>query len=101
MWTEGCRHPHSLTSTHCMLYYIAMLICNIYHMVGRSIADISLTRGTIFTEARSTKVGYRGYGPPYHTIYDILYGECTADKPFCVRRLNIFEKTPLFTWRLL
>ena len=34
---------------------------------------------------------YRGYGPTYHTIYDISYGECAIDEPFCVRQLNIFE----------
>ena len=43
----------------------------------------------------------KGYGPTYHTIYDISYGEFATDKPFCVRRPNIFETTPFFTQRLI
>ena len=61
-------------------------------MVGRSIADIYPTRGAIFTEAQSMPlIGYRSYGPPYHSIYDILYGECATDERFCVRRQNILK----------
>ena len=79
---------------------LSIYLCIIYSTVGRSIANI-LDRGTIFTEAQSAegnmpsiKVRYRGYGPTYRTICDILYGECATDEPFCVRRLNIFEKKP-------
>ena len=44
---------------------------------------------------------HKGYGPTYHTIYDVSYGEFATDKPFCVRRSNIFETTPFFTRRLI
>ena len=41
------------------------------------------------------------HGPPYHIIYDISYGECATDKPFCERRPNIFETMPFLgrLWR--
>ena len=42
----------------------------------------------------AAEVGYRGYGPTYRTVYNISYGECRTDEPFCVRRLNISEATP-------
>ena len=45
--------------------YTTVYICNIYSMVGRSIADIYML----------TKVGYRGYGLTNHATYNILYGE--------------------------
>ena len=44
---------------------------------------------------------YRGFGPPYHTIYVIAYGECATDEPFCGRRPISFKKTPFFTQRLI
>ena len=62
-------------------------LCNIYSMVGRSIADI-YDQGVILIEVRRAKVNmlaeveYIGYGPPYRTIYNILYGECATDEPF-------------------
>ena len=46
------------------------------------------------------RVGYRGYGSTYQTINYMTYhnyGECATDEPFCVRRPNIFKKTPFFT----
>ena len=51
----------------------SFLLCNIYRLVGRSIADISDLRRHIYRGAKrhgkyATEVGYRGYGPPYHTI---------------------------------
>ena len=64
-----------------------MSLCNIYCTVRRSIADIC-DRGVIFTEALSAKVnmfaevGYRGYGPTYHAIFSILYGERATGEPF-------------------
>ena len=53
--------------------------CNIYHMVERSTADISDPRRHIHRDVKhqakyAAEVGYRGYGPPYHTIYNISYG---------------------------
>ena len=66
-----------------------------YSMVGRSIADISDPRHHIYQGAKRlgkyAKVKYRGYGPTYHTIYDISYGECITDEPFCVRWLKFFK----------
>lgn len=56
-------------------------------MVGGSIVNI-YNCGTIFTEAQSAKVNmsaeviYRGYGPEYHTKYNLLYSKCATDKPF-------------------
>ena len=41
-------------------------------------------RALIFTEAQSAEVNmsaevvYIGYGPPYRTTYNILYGECAT-----------------------
>ena len=75
-------------------------------MVGRFIADISDPRCHIYRGAKlrgkyAAEVGYRGYGPTYHTIYGISYGECTTDEPFCMRWLNILEKMPFFTRRLI
>ena len=40
----------------------------------------------------AAEVGYRGYGPTYHTIYDISYGECATDEPFCMRRPNSLKR---------
>ena len=63
--------------------HASRVLSNIYSTVGRSIGDI-YDRSAIFTEARSAEVNmsaevvYRGYGPTYRTIYNILYGECTA-----------------------
>ena len=56
-------------------------------MVGRSIADIFNPRRHIHWGANhrgkyTTKVGYKGYGLTYHTICDIMYGECATDEPF-------------------
>ena len=111
--TKQCRQEQGMSymcnneavSMHvciCTIHYVLYL----YSMVGRSIADISDPRHHIYwgTKRRGTyaaKAGYRGYGPTYHTIYDILYGECATDDPFCVRQPNIFEKTPFFTQRLI
>ena len=58
-------------------------------MVGRSIADM-YDQGAIFTETQSFKVNmntrsYIGYGPTYHTTYNILYSECATDEPFAWR----------------
>ena len=36
------------------------------------------------------------HGPTYHAIYDISYGECATNEPFCVR-----WPTPFFTQRLI
>ena len=60
-------------------------------MVRRSVTDISDSRRHIYQSAKhqgkyAAEVGYRGYGPPYHTMYVISYGECATDKPFCVRQ---------------
>ena len=60
-------------------------------MVGRSIANIAIQPEApcIYGGAKcrgkyATKVRYRGYGLTYHTIiYDISYGECATDEPFC------------------
>ena len=81
----------------------------LYSMVGRSIANIAIQPEApcIYGGAKcrgkyATKVRYRGYGLTYHTIiYDISYGECATDEPFCVRLLNILEIMPFFTWRLV
>ena len=75
-------------------------ICNTYSTVGRSIANI-LDRGAKCRGKYAAKVRYRGYGPTYHTICDILFGECATDEPFCVRWQNIFKTTPFFTQRSL
>ena len=46
------------------------------------------TRGDIFTSVLCAEVNmspwvvYRGYGPTYHIIYTIYYGECATDEPF-------------------
>ena len=77
---DHVQHVHTYT-----IAYIGYLvgICNIYSMVGRSIADI-YDRGVIFTEARSAEVnmlaevGYRGYGLTYRATYNILYGKCAT-----------------------
>ena len=37
---------------------------------------------------------------PYY-IYDLLYGDCTTDKPFCVRWPNTFKTPPVFSRRLI
>ena len=71
-------------------------------MVGRTIADISNPRPHIYRGAQcrgkyAAEVGHGGYGLTYHTIYDILYGECATDEPFCVRQPSIFETMPFFT----
>ena len=86
-----------------LLYLSALLlICIIYRMVGRSIADVSDSRchihwGTKRRGNYAVEVGYRGYGLTYHTIYDISYCECATDEPFCVRCPNVFKMTPFFT----
>ena len=72
---------------------IPTMLCNIYRIVGRSIADIYPTRGKYAAEVR-----YRG--PPYHTIYVISYGECVTDEPYCMRWPNSFKKMRLYTRRL-
>ena len=73
-------------------------ICNTYSTVGRSIANI-LDRGAKCRGKYAAKVRYRGYGPTYHTICDVLFGESATDEPFCVRWQNIFKTTPFFTRR--
>ena len=61
-------------------------------MVGRSIADM-YDQGAICTEVQSFKVNrntrsYIGYGPAYHTTYNILYSECATDEPYaCMKML--------------
>ena len=57
-------------------------------MVGRSIAEISDSRHHIYRGVKrpgkyAAEIGYRGYGPTYRTIYDISYGECATDEPYC------------------
>ena len=66
-------------------------------MVGRSVTDISDPRRHIYRSAKhqskyAAEVGYRSYGLPYHTVYVISYGECAADKPFCVRQPSSLKK---------
>ena len=77
-----------------------LTLCNIYSMVERSIANIS-DLGTIFTEAQSTEVRYRGYGPTYRTIYNVSPGECATDEPFHVRQQSISKTTPFSLGGLL
>ena len=109
---QGLQRYQELFIYLFMVYIATCTVCIRYRMLGRSIANISdliqqqyPTQGAIFTEARcrgkyAAEVGYRGYGPTYHTIYDLSYGEC-ATNFFCMRRLNIFETTPFFTQRLV
>ena len=44
----------------------------------------------------SANVVYRGYGPTCHTIYNIVYGECTTETnlPQQYRDQNSPETTP-------
>ena len=110
--TLSCLHmflSHLTSSVHILyvftfLLYLSalLLICIIYRMVGRSIADVSDSRCHIHWGAKrrgnyAVEVGYRGYGLTYHTIYDISFGECATDEPFCVRCPNVFKMTPFFT----
>ena len=66
----------------------SFLLSNIYCLVGRSIADISDPRRHIYQGAKrhgkyATEVGYRGYGPPYHTIVPFAripnFESCNSD----------------------
>ena len=77
-------------------------ICNIYYMVGKSIANISNPRcHTLHRGKYAAEVRYRGYGPSYNTVYVISYGECATDEPFCLRWPNIFKTASFFTQRLI